>query len=230
MKIDVLIPALNEETNIGHVVRGLKSLRIRRIVVADNGSTDRTAEVALEYGAIVVREMQKGYGAACLAGLDYIRSDPPDVLVFLDGDGADDPNDFNALVQPILNDQADLVIGSRTRGLIEPGALTPVQHFGNRLSCGLIRLLFGVQFSDLGPFRASRWSDLERLHMADRDFGWTVEMQAKAAKRGLRCSEIPVRCKRRLSGKSKVSGTLSGSVRAGIKILYTIGREAVVKS
>ncbi|MBV72007.1 MAG: UDP-glucose--dolichyl-phosphate glucosyltransferase [Myxococcales bacterium] len=230
MKIDALIPALNEETNIGYVLDGLKARGIRRIVVADNGSTDGTAAVATKHGAIVVTEARKGYGAACLAGLNYLRTEAPDILVFLDGDGADDPNDFDALVKPVVDDQADLVIGSRTRGDVEPGALTPVQHFGNRLSCVLIQVLFGVKFSDLGPFRAIRWSALERLDMADRDFGWTVEMQAKAAKRGLRCLEIPVRCKRRFSGKSKVSGTLNGSVRAGVKILYTIGREALIRS
>ena len=229
MKIDVLIPALNEETNIGHVLEGLKPHGIRRVVVCDNGSTDATAQVALKHGAAVVTETKRGYGAACLAGLEYLSEDAPDIVVFLDGDGADDPDDYGSIVEPIVHGRADFVVGSRTRGEIEPGALTPVQHFGNALSCVLIHILFGVRFSDLGPFRAIRWLSLERLEMADQNFGWTVEMQAKAAKRGLRCLEVPVHCKRRLSGESKVSGTVSGSFKAGAKILYTIGREALIR-
>ena len=193
----------------------------------DNGSTDRTAERARTEGATVVSEPVRGYGSACLAGLEFMRSDPPDIVLFLDCDGADDPGDIPQLLEPIVQQHAEFVVGSRTTGPIEPGALTPVQHFGNVLSCNLVRLLFGVKFTDLGPFRAITWEALERLEMADRDFGWTVEMQAKAAKRGLRCAEVPVHCKRRYAGQSKVSGTIKGSIKAGVKILYTIGREAI---
>jgi glycosyltransferase involved in cell wall biosynthesis len=227
MVIDGLIPALNEEDNIKHVLSGLKGKGLRRVVLVDNGSTDRTAALASAQGAEVVSEPSRGYGSACLAGLEYMRLDPPDVVLFLDCDGADDPDDIPTLVGPVINGDAEFVVGSRTTGPIEPGALTPVQHFGNVLSCSLVHLLFGVKFTDLGPFRAITWSALERLEMADRDFGWTVEMQAKAAKRGVRCAEVPVACLRRHAGQSKVSGTLKGSVKAGVKILYTIGREAI---
>jgi glycosyltransferase involved in cell wall biosynthesis len=227
MKIDALIPALNEEASMAYVIEGLKGRGLRRIVVADNGSTDGTAQCARSAGAEVTSAPQRGYGSACLAGLSYMAGMPPDVVVFLDGDGADNPDDLTALLAPILRGDADFVIGSRIRGNVDPGALTPIQHFGNVLSCALVKLLFGVEFTDLGPFRAIRWSTLQRLEMADQDFGWTVEMQAKAAKRGVRCTEVAVDCRRRHAGKSKVSGTVSGSVRAGIKILYTIGREAL---
>ncbi len=227
MIVDALMPALDEEENIPHVLAGLEGYGLRRIIVVDNGSVDRTAELARQYGAEVVFESRRGYGSACLAGLEYLKSDAPDVVLFLDADGADDPVDIPALLEPIERDGEDLVIGSRTTGRIEAGALTPVQHFGNVLSCVLIRLVFGVKFTDLGPFRAIRWAALQRLEMADRDFGWTVEMQAKAARRKLKCREIPVHCKNRFAGQSKISGTIMGSVRAGTKILYTIGREAV---
>jgi len=226
MIVDALIPALNEEENIGMVLMGLPCDGLRRIVVADNGSTDATALVARLNGAEVVQEPQRGYGAACLKGLEYLAADPPDVVVFLDGDGADDPGDLAALLRPILEEGADLVIGSRASGRAEPGALTFVQRFGNALSCRLIRAFFGVHFTDLGPFRAVRWDALRRLEMNDRNYGWTVEMQAKAAKRGLVCAEVPVRYRCRHAGQSKVSGTIRGSVRAGVKILLTIGKEA----
>ena len=227
MIVDAVIPALDEEDNILHVLAGLADRGLRRVVVVDNGSQDQTAARAVEGGAEVVYESQKGYGAACLAGLEYLAHDPPDTVLFLDADGADDPDDVQALLDPIAAGEADLVIGSRTTGRIEPGALTPVQHFGNLLSCVLIQLIFRVKFTDLGPFRTIRWTALQRLDMADRDFGWTVEMQAKAARRRLRCVEVPVHCKNRYAGQSKISGTIRGSIRAGTKILYTIGREAL---
>ena len=229
MRVDLLIPALNEEKNMPSVLGGAQTYRFRRIVVADNGSTDRTADVAERAGAIVVNAPQRGYGSACLAGLNFMRKDPPDVVMFMDGDGADDPSDIEAVLQPIFNGEADLVIGSRTRGQADPGALTPVQRFGNALSCTLLRLVFGVHFTDLGPFRAVRWPILETLDMADRDFGWTVEMQAKAARKGIRCHEVPVTYRVRHAGQSKVSGNIKGSIQAGIKILYTIGVEALKK-
>lgn len=227
MIVDMLIPALDEELNIGLVLSRVPPDILRQIVVVDNGSTDATADVARRHGAVVVCEPERGYGAACLKGLAYMADDPPDVVVFLDGDGADDPNDLASVLAPVIGGQADLVIGSRTLGDAEAGALTPVQRFGNGLSCHLIRYLFGLRFTDLGPFRAVTWSGLERLQMADRNFGWTVEMQTKAARRGLRCEEVAVQYKRRHAGQSKVSGTIEGSIRAGVKILYTIGREAL---
>ena len=227
MIVDAVIPALDEAKSIGGVLDGIAGRGLRRVVVADNGSTDGTADVARAHGAEVVTERARGYGSACLAALAYISQDPPDAVLFLDGDGADDPADLAALLAPIEAGEADLVIGSRVLGEAEPGALTPVQVFGNVLSSTLVRLIFGVKFTDLGPYRVITWAGLSRLEMADRDFGWTVEMQAKAAKRSLRCAEVPVAYRRRQAGKSKVSGNLVGSVKAGVKILYTIGREAL---
>ncbi len=226
MIVDAIIPALNEAEALPGVLADLRPLAaLRRVVVADNGSTDGTWAAIEAGGAVPVWAGLRGYGSACLAALRFVAADPPEVVVFLDADGADDPADLAALLAPIAADTADLVIGSRVRGDLEPGALTPVQRFGNTLSCTLIRGLFGVRFSDLGPFRAVRWTSLQALEMADRDFGWTVEMQAKAARRGLRCAEVPVNYRRRAAGVSKVSGTVKGSVLAGSKILWTIGRE-----
>lgn len=224
--IDVVMPALNEADAIGKVIDEIPKDWIRRIVIGDNGSTDNTAQVARDRGAIVVPQPERGYGAACLAALDFLRQDPPDIVVFLDADHSDHPDELPLVVSPILDQGFDLVIGSRTRGQHEPGALLPQAIFGNWLSCWLIRLLYNVEFSDLGPFRAIRWSSLEQLRMQDRNFGWTVEMQVKAAKARLRCTEVPVRYRKRI-GHSKVTGTIQGSVRAGQKILYTIFREAL---
>jgi glycosyltransferase involved in cell wall biosynthesis len=224
--IDVVMPALNEADAIGKVIDEIPKDWIRRIVIGDNGSTDNTAQVARDRGAIVVPQPERGYGAACLAALDFLRQDPPDIVVFLDADHSDHPDELPLVVSPILDQGFDLVIGSRTRGHHEPGALLPQAIFGNWLSCWLIRLLYNVEFSDLGPFRAIRWSSLEQLRMQDRNFGWTVEMQVKAAKARLRCTEVPVRYRKRI-GHSKVTGTIQGSVRAGQKILYTIFREAL---
>jgi glycosyltransferase involved in cell wall biosynthesis len=227
MIVDAIIPALDEAANIERVVHSLGPYGLRRVVVADNGSTDRTAAAARAAGATVVSEPRRGYGAACLAGLAYLRTDPPGAVLFLDGDGADDVARVPALLTPLRADEADLVVGSRTLGRAEQGAITPVQRFGNVLSSALVSAFFGVRFTDLGPFRAITWPGLTLLDMADRDFGWTVEMQAKAARRGLRCLEVPVDARARRAGESKVSGTIKGSVKAGAKILYTIGREAV---
>lgn len=225
MVVDALIPALNEEACLPGVLADLAGRGLRRVVVVDNGSTDATARVAAAAGAEVVYCGRRGYGSACLRGMDHLHANPPEVLVFLDGDGADDPADLPALLAPIAAGEADFVVGSRVLGQAEPGALTPVQRFGNSLSTVLLRGLFGVRFTDLGPFRAIRWAALERLRMSDPDFGWTVEMQARAARAGLRCVEVPVAWRRRRAGESKVSGTVKGSVQAGIKILWTIGRE-----
>lgn len=193
-------------------------------MVVDNGSRDATADVARAAGATVVHEPRRGYGAACLAGLAYLASDPPDVVAFVDADHSDDPRELPRLLAPLLVDVADLVIGSRVLGEREPGAFTPVQAFGNALSAWLMRLLWGARVTDLGPFRAIRWPALARLHMRDRDYGWTVEMQTRAFAAGLRVTEVPVRYRRRRLGRSKVAGTVRGVWGAGTKILWTIAR------
>lgn len=219
------MPALNEEKAIGRVLADLPWQVVRRAVVADNGSTDRTAEVATEAGAEVIPAPVRGYGSACLAALAHVRLDPPDVVVFLDADYSDFPQELPMVVAPILEGRADMVIGSRTLGRHERGALLPQAVFGNALACFLIRVIYGVEFSDLGPFRAITWPALQRLKMADPDYGWTVEMQVKAAKAGLRSVEVPVSYRKRV-GVSKVTGTIRGSVLAGHKILYTIFKQA----
>lgn len=228
--VAVVIPALDEEGSIAAVIAalprsaaGTAPFRLREIVVVDNGSADRTAEVACAAGAAVVREPRRGYGSACLAGLDRLRRDPPDIVAFLDGDGSDDPAELPAIVQPLVRGDAELVIGSRLLGHAEPGSLTPAQRFGNRLAAALLHRLFGLSATDLGPFRAIRWPALDSLAMRDRDFGWTVEMQARAARAGLRVVEVPVRYRRR-TGRSKISGTVRGVFGAGWKILFTIAR------
>jgi glycosyltransferase involved in cell wall biosynthesis len=220
--IAVIIPVLDEEESIGKVLRDIPD-GVRQVVVVDNGSRDRTAEVAREMGALVVCEPRRGYGQACLTGIAHL--DNPDIVVFLDGDYSDHPEEMPALVAPLVAGEADMVIGSRILGERERGALLPQARFGNWLSTLLIRLIFGVSFTDLGPFRALRYDALRRLAMQDRDFGWTVEMQVKAARLGLRWVEVPVRYRRRI-GVSKITGTLSGTLRAGHKILWTIFRYA----
>ena len=222
-RIITIIPALNEEASIGRVIADLPDL-ITMVIVGNNGSTDGTAEVARAHSAVVVDQPERGYGAACLAALDEAGKHRPDIILFIDGDYSDDPTEAVDVLQPILDGTADMVIGSRATGQSERGSLTPPQRFGNWLSTRLIRLFWGVRFTDLGPFRAITWEALERLNMQDRNFGWTVEMQIKAAKHGLRCTEIPVRYRNRI-GTSKVSGTLKGSLMAGVIILKTIARE-----
>ena len=218
--ISVIIPAFNEERAIGKVLDEIPH-RVAEVIVVDNGSTDSTAAVAQSRGAIVVHEPVRGYGQACLRGLSALSS--TDIVVFLDGDYSDFPEEMLSLYEPIETGTADLVIGSRVLGQPEKGALLPQARFGNWLSTRLIRWLFGVSFTDLGPFRAIDYTALKRLEMCDRDFGWTVEMQVKAARLRLRCMEVPVRYRKRI-GTSKISGTVSGSVRAGHKILWTIFR------
>ena len=220
----VVIPALNEEASIAKVIGDIPDPFRERVVVGDNGSTDRTREVARAAGAVVVEEPERGYGAACLRALAELALDPPEVVVFLDGDYSDHPQEMPRVAGPVLDGEADLVIGSRVLGSREPGALTPQSRYGNLLATFLIRLFYKERFTDLGPFRAVSWSALEQMGMEDRDFGWTVEMQIKAPKLGLRCREVPVSYRRRI-GKSKVSGTVRGSFLAGKKILWLIFRE-----
>ncbi len=219
--IAVLIPALNEEQAIAQVLAAIPTGLVREVVVVDNGSTDRTAEVARHGGARVISEPRRGYGQACLSGIAALG--PAEIVVFLDGDYSDFPEDMPALLDPILRGEADLVIGSRVLGQREAGALLPQQRLGNALATWMIRLLFGVRYTDLGPFRAIRSEALDRLRMQDRNYGWTVEMQVKAALAGLRLAEVPVRYRRRV-GTSKISGTLAGTLKAGYRIIATILR------
>lgn len=223
--IDLIIPAYNEESSIGLVLADMPWQVVREVVVCNNASTDRTADVAREGGATVVDQPRPGYGSACLAGMAYIAAKPkeeqPDIVVFLDGDYSDHPEELPLLIDPILKQQMDLVIGSRALGTRESGAMQPQQLFGNWLATSLIRLFYNYHFTDLGPFRAIRWRKLLDLDMQDPDFGWTVEMQVKAAKQKLKCTEVPVTYRRRV-GVSKVSGTIRGTILAGYKILWTI--------
>jgi glycosyltransferase involved in cell wall biosynthesis len=221
--IDVVIPARNEAAALAHVLAALPAPRLRRIVVVDNGSTDGTAEVARRAGATVVVEPQAGYGRACLRGLDWLAADPPAIVVFLDGDFSDDPQQLADLVEPIVTGRADFVVGSRVLGRREPGALLPQARLGNWVAGRLILWLHGLRVTDLGPFRAIRWPTLCALSMSDLDFGWTAQMQVEAARQGVRYLEVPVNYRRRI-GRSKITGTLWGSLRAGWKILYVVAR------
>jgi hypothetical protein len=223
----VVIPALNEELSLPLVLGDLPP--VRQVLVVDNGSDDATADVAARHGATVVDQPQRGYGAACLRGLDAIRqsiesgSPPPVIVGFVDADYSDYPDRLPQLIRPIAENRADFVLGSRLLGTREPGAMPPQSVYGNRLACFLMRILFGARFTDLGPFRAIRYDRLCELGMTDENFGWTIEMQIKATRGNLRIVEIPVPYRRRV-GSSKISGTFSGTVRAGWKILYTIAR------
>jgi len=223
--VDVIIPALDERGALPLTLADLPRDQVRAILVVDNGSTDGTAEVARACGASVVVEPRRGYGRACLTGIEALagRARRPDIVVFLDADHSDHPEELPLLVAPIAAGHADLVVGSRVLGRAEPGALLPQARVGNWIAARLIRVLHGLALSDLGPFRAVRFDALLDLGMSDPDFGWTVEMQLRAARRGLRYLEVPVSYRRRV-GRSKISGTVSGSVRAGVKILYTVAR------
>ena len=225
-KIGVIIPAFNEEQSIGLVINAIPEEVSKIVVVGNNGSTDQTAAVARKAGAVVVDESRKGYGNACLAGMAYLNTleTPPEIVVFLDGDFSDYPGEMTNLIRPIAENDVDLVIGSRVLGNRENGALLAHQRFGNWLAVSMLKWLYGYRFTDLGPFRAIRYDRLMQLDMQDRNFGWTVEMQVKAAKHGLKCTEVPVSYRKRV-GTSKVSGTIKGSVMAGYKIIGTILRE-----
>ncbi len=222
----VIIPAHNEQQAIGLVIQNIP-IWVDKIIVADNGSTDDTQNVARKNGAQVVYEKHYGYGAACLAGIAQLP--PVDIVVFLDGDYSDYPQDMADLVDPIINDKYDFVVGSRSLGNVEKGALTPQQRYGNWLATTLMRLIWGAQFTDLGPFRAITSKALHQLRMIDKDFGWTVEMQIKAARENLKYCEVPVRYRQRI-GISKVSGTLMGTLKAGTKILTVIARHALIRN
>jgi hypothetical protein len=222
--IAVVIPALNEEKSIGAVIRSLPSF-VDTIVVGDNNSTDNTAQEARKNGAIVMAESRKGYGSACLGALAFLKENPPAIVIFTDADGSDDPAQTEELILPLLNGTSCLSIASRSTGTTEKGALTPTQRFGNWLATSLIRLFWSARFTDLGPYRAITWQALNDLQMSDPDFGWTVEMQIKAARMGLRVSEIPANYRKRQHGESKVGGSLRGSILAAGKILWWIFRE-----
>ena len=231
MRVAVVIPAFNEARAIGRVIGDLPAGVVDEVVVVNNASTDETEANARAAGATVVREDRRGYGQACLAGLAHLRrTGPPDVVAFLDGDYSDHPDELPKLLAPIEAGTADFVLGSRIlgvrHGLVEKGAMLPQALVGNRIACGAMRLAWGARFTDLGPFRAIRWEALEALGMEDRTYGWTVEMQIKAAQAGLRSVEVPVHYRRRI-GVSKITGTVSGTVRASAKILWTLARYAV---
>lgn len=227
METDVIIPVFNESGSIGFVLNDIPKELVREIIVVNNGSTDDTAQKAMQAGATVLLETQKGYGAACLKGISYLRQKPkqeqPDVVVFIDGDYSDYPEQMTELLQAIEQEDMDMVIGSRSKGNREKGSMQPQQVFGNWLATSLMKLFFGVQYSDLGPFRAIKWNKLLALNMQDRNYGWTVEMQIKAAKQKLKFKEIPVHYRKRI-GTSKITGTIKGTVMAGYKIIITIFR------
>ncbi|GAB4133763.1 MAG: glycosyltransferase family 2 protein [Thermogutta sp.] len=226
-RVTVVIPAYNEEKSLPLVLEALP--QVGRVIVVNNASSDNTAAVAASHGATVVDEPRRGYGSACMRGLTAVQESieagqqPPSVVVFLDADYSDHPELLPDLVMPILHGTADFVLGSRLQGLREPGAMPIVSVLGNRLACFLMQLLFKARYTDLGPFRAMEYTALSRLGMSDRSFGWTIEMQIKGVRAGLRILEIPVPYRRRV-GCSKISGTVWGSVRAGAKILYTIAK------
>jgi glycosyltransferase involved in cell wall biosynthesis len=219
-KVVVIIPAFNEEESLPKVIMAIPSF-VDEIVITDNGSTDRTSEVSKECGATVLTEKEKGYGAACLKAISYIEDKNYDIVVFLDGDYSDYPEEMPGILDPILKDDFDLVIGSRMLGKRGKGAMLPQAIFGNWLSAFLIKLFWNYKFTDLGPFRAIKYSSLLKLNMQDRNFGWTVEMQIKAAKQKMKCIEVPVSYRKRI-GESKVTGTITGTVKASTKILYLI--------
>ena len=221
--VDVIIPVYNEEGSIGLVIGDIPKEIVNEVVVVNNLSTDNSVEVAKQAGATVVDQDKRGYGNACLKGIEYVdaKAVKPYILAFLDGDYSDHPEELPALLKPIIEDDYDLVIGSRTTGSQEKGAMLPQAVFGNFLATSLIRLFYGFTFTDLGPFRVIKYESLKSLEMQDTTFGWTAEMQVKALKKGLKCIEVPVSYRKRI-GVSKITGTLTGTVKAGYKIIWTI--------
>jgi len=226
--IDVIIPAYNEQDSIAKVIYDIPDF-VRNIVVVNNNSSDNTKSIAFKAGAIVVDELQRGYGKACLTGIEYIRNleVQPEIVVFLDGDYSDYPEEMREVVRPIVEGKADFVIGSRVKGQKEGGSMTFPQIFGNWLATTLMRWIYSVDYSDLGPFRAILWTKLLALNMQDQNYGWTIEMQIKAVKHGLKAMEVPVNYKKRI-GVSKISGTIKGTVMAGYKIIWTIFKEYLI--
>jgi glycosyltransferase involved in cell wall biosynthesis len=228
--VSIIIPAHNEAGNIAQVLKAIPSL-VTEVVVVNNNSTDRTEEVALRAGATVLSEKNKGYGYACLKGIAYLsnKEEIPDIVVFLDGDYSDYPEEMPLLVNPIIAGEADFVVGARIKKYREAGAMTFPQRFGNNLATSLMRWMFGARFTDLGPFRAIRFDVLQSLKMEDKTYGWTVEMQLKAVRQKVRYLEVPVHYRNRNAGTSKVSGTLKGAIFAGVKILGWIFKYSVKK-
>jgi len=225
--INVVIPAFNEADSIAHVINEIPKT-VSEVIVVNNNSTDDTVKNAKAAGATILNEAKKGYGYACLHGLDYVasKSKQPDIIVFIDGDYSDYPAELDKVVAPILENDIDFVVGARKKSLREEGSMTPQQVFGNWLATFLMRLFFGAKFTDLGPFRAIKYEKLKELNMEDKTYGWTVEMQLKILKKKMSYTEVPVRYKRRI-GISKVSGTVKGSIFAGIKILGWIFKYSI---
>lgn len=221
--IDVIIPAFNEENAVGNVVKDIPKELVREIIVVNNNSTDKTAINAINAGATVLEEHNMGYGNACLKGMAHVaqKENKPDIIVFLDADYSDYPEEMVDVIKPIIEQNMDMVIGSRALGNLEKGAMTPQQIFGNWLATFLLKLFYGVKYTDLGPFRAIKYDSLIALGMKDITYGWTVEMQVKAAKQKMNCCEVPVTYRVRI-GFSKVSGTVKGTIGAGYKIITTI--------
>ncbi|MDP6657124.1 MAG: glycosyltransferase family 2 protein [Nitrospinaceae bacterium] len=224
-RISVVIPAFNEEESIGHVLDDLPQDKLIEVIVVNNASSDDTSRVAKEHGARVVDEVRRGYGSACLRGIAELND--PDIVVFIDGDYSDYPEELEKLVEPIIFEKADFVLGSRMILAESRAALLPQARYGNQLAAFLMRIFFGHRFTDLGPFRAIRYNSLKSIDMVDTNFGWTVEMQVKAVKHKLRIQEIPVRYRERI-GVSKITGTVSGTFKAGTKIIYTIFKYLLV--
>jgi len=220
----VIIPAFNEQNAVCQVISEIPKKLVEEIIVVNNASTDNTVEQAISCGATVLDEPRKGYGFACLKGINYLKNKPitdSDIIVFIDADHSDDPSEMPKLVEPIRQGKADMVIGSRALGIKEKGSMTPQQLFGNWLATSLLKLFYNADFTDLGPFRAIRFNQLLKIDMKDTTYGWTVEMQLKATKLGLKSLEVPVNYRKRI-GKSKVSGTVKGTFMAGFKIIWTI--------
>ena len=223
MGVVVIIPAFNEERSIGKVLADIPKDVVGEVVVVDNNSTDETFNVASRSGATVLKQPIQGYGSACLKGIEYFcaQKTAPDIVVFMDADYSDHPDELPKVIAPILEQQMDMVIGSRALGPRERGSMTPQQVFGNWLACTLMRIMYKARYTDLGPFRAITWKALMDIEMKDPNYGWTVEMQLKALKHNLRYSEVPVTYRKRI-GTSKIAGTLKGTVMAGYKIITTI--------